>query len=61
MREGDPQYALRLLDDLLTREMDRNSLRLVAIYTGQARLEEIHADIFTQLRKAGLDPAENER
>ena len=60
LREGDPQYALNLLGDLLTREMDRNSLRLVAIYTGEARLEEIHADIFTQLTKAGLDPVENE-
>jgi len=60
LREGDPQYALSLLGDLLTRETDRNSLRLVAIYTGEARLEEIHADIFAQLMKAGLDPEEKE-
>ena len=36
LQDGDPQYALRFLRGLLAGEVDRNSLRLVAIYTGEA-------------------------
>ena len=60
LQEGDPRYALKLLRGLLTGEVDRNSLRLVAIYTGEARLEEIRATVSAELREAGLDPVENE-
>ena len=60
LQEGDPRYALKLLRGLLTGEADRNSLRLVAIYTGEARLEEIRAAVSAELKEAGLDPVENE-
>ena len=61
LQDGDPQYALSLLHDLLTGEVDRNSLRLVAIYTGEARLDEIYAAVFAQLSKSGLDPVEKSK
>ena len=60
LQDGDPRYALTLLRGLLTGEVDRNSLRLVAIYTGEARLEEICAAVSAELKEAGLDPVENE-
>ncbi|MDE2847894.1 MAG: response regulator receiver domain [Gemmatimonadota bacterium] len=61
LQEDDPQYTLRLLYELLTGEADqRNSLRLVAIYTGEARLEDIRAEIVARLKEARLDPCENE-
>ena len=56
LRDGKPQYALKLIQDLLTGEADRNSLRLVAIYTGEAGLEEISATVSEELTEAGLDP-----
>ena len=61
LKEGDPQYALTLLHNLLTGELDRNSLRLVAIYTGEARLEDICTAVIEKLRETGLDPVANER
>ncbi|MDD9980677.1 MAG: response regulator receiver domain [Gammaproteobacteria bacterium] len=60
LQDGDPRYALELLRGLLAGEVDRNSLRLVAIYTGEARLEEICAAVSAELKEAGLDPVENE-
>ena len=60
LQDGDPRYALKLLRGLLAGETDRNSLRLVAIYTGEARLEEICAAVSAELKEAGLDPVENE-
>ena len=59
MQDDDPRYALRLLHDLLTGEEDRYSLRLVAIYTGEARLEDICAAVINELTETGLDPVEN--
>ena len=59
LRDGRPQCALKLLRDLVAGEVDRNSLRLVAIYTGEARLEEICAAVFEELTKAHLDPVED--
>ena len=56
LKDEDRQYALELLRDLLTGEEDRNSLRLVAIYTGDPGLEVIYNSVFTELEKAGLDP-----
>ena len=58
--DGKPQRALKLLRELLAGEGDRNSLRLVAIYTGEARLEEICATVFEELTKAHLDPEKDE-
>ncbi len=60
LKEDEPEFVLDLLQDLLTGESDRNSLRLVAIYTGEARLEEIRAVVFEALKKEGLEPEENE-
>ena len=59
LREGDPNCALNLLRDLLTGEVDRNSLRLVAIYTGEARLEDICEAVSAQLREMQLEPVED--
>lgn len=60
LRNDEPEYALKLLRDLVAGEVDRNSLRLVAIYTGEARLEEICSAIVEELTKAGLNVAANE-
>ena len=60
LKEDDSQFALKLLRDLLAGETDRNSLRLVAIYTGEARLEEICTAVVAKLEEATLDPKENE-
>ena len=60
LQADDPRYALGLLLELLTGEVDRNALRLVAIYTGEARLEDICEEIFAATSEAGLDPKKNE-
>ena len=60
LRDGKPQCTLNLLRDLLAGEVDRNSLRLVAIYTGEARLEEISALIFDELTRGHLDPVKDD-
>ena len=59
LRDGEPQHALKLLRDLLTGEEDQNSLRLVAIYTGEARLGNIREAVFSELKNGGLEPHEN--
>ncbi len=59
LQEDEPKRALELLRDLLTGEADQNSLRLVAIYTGEAGLEEIRADVLAELKEQGLEPDEN--
>ena len=59
LQDGDPQHALSLLRDLVAGEVDRNSLRLVAIYTGEPRLEDIYKTIFDQLKEDRLDPNGN--
>lgn len=56
LREGDPNCAIDLLRDLLSGEVDRNSLRLVAIYTGEGRLEDICEAVFARLGMLQLDP-----
>ncbi len=60
LQDGEPKHTLRLLRDLLDERVDSNSLRLIAIYTGEARLEEICADVFTELQEAELAPSERE-
>ena len=59
LQKEDPEFALKLLHDLLTGEGDRKSLRLVAIYTGESKLEEIYEGVFTRLKDARLKPEEN--
>ena len=56
LKADDPEFALKLLMKILTEEPDRNALRLVAIYTGEAELLRIQGDIFAKLREADLDP-----
>ena len=56
LKDSKPQHALKLIQDLLTGEVDRNSLRLLAIYTGEAGLEEISATVVKELTEAGLNP-----
>ena len=56
LRNDEPQYALELIRGLLTEEADRNSLRLVAIYTGESGVEDISAAVSEELRAARLDP-----
>ncbi len=57
LKDGESRYTLKLIRELLAgEEADRNSLRIVAIYTGEARLEEISTAVFEELQQAGLDP-----
>ena len=60
LKDGDSRYALSLLRDLVAGEIGRNALRLVAVYTGEARLEDICASVVTVLRDTGLEPVKNE-
>lgn len=60
LKDGDPRYALSLLRELVAGEVERNALRLVAVYTGEARLEEICASVVSLLKDTGLEPIENE-
>ena len=60
LRDSEPQHTLKLLRDLLTGEKDRNSLRLVAIYTGEAQLENIGEAVFTELTNGRLEPDKGE-
>ncbi len=59
LRDGSSKYTLKLLRRLLTEEGDRNSLRLVAIYTGEQRLEDIYQKAFDELNKNALDPKDD--
>ena len=60
LQADEPEYALKLLRELLTGEAERNALRLVAIYTGEARLEDIHENVFAELSNSELEPRKNE-
>ena len=55
-KERNPQYTLQLLHNLLTGGGGANSLRLVAIYTGEPQLEQIYEDVFRRLDESGLNP-----
>lgn len=59
LQHDSPDYTLELLGNLLSGEDDRNALRLVAIYTGEARLGEIASRVLIELRSKGLDPEED--
>ena len=56
LKADDPKYALKLLTNILTGETDRNALRLVAFYTGEAGLAAIQEAIVEELAQVGLDP-----
>ena len=60
LRDGNSDYTITLLRRMLTEERDRNSLRLVAIYTGEARLEDIYQIVFDELKNSELDPKDEE-
>ena len=60
LKADEPEFALNLLLRILTDEPDRNALRLVAIYTGEADLPRIQDDISARLREAGLEPQVDE-
>lgn len=60
LQEDEPDFTLKLLRDLLTGEAERNSLRLVAIYTGEPGLADISAKIRAELERLELEPEENE-
>ena len=59
LRDGNYQYTLELLGGLLAGGSDRNSLRLVSIYTGETRLDEICEKVVNTLTNAELDPNPN--
>ena len=57
LKEDDGEYALKLLGNLLTEKQDRNSLRLIAIYTGEERLyEKIYNPVLAKLKEVKLYP-----
>ena len=60
LQDRMPNYTQRLLRNLVAGENGQNSLRLVAIYTGEARLEDIYDKVVVELKRAGVDPKENE-
>ena len=59
LRDDDPQYTLDLLGDLLAGESDRNSLRLVSIYTGEAQLKKVCDGVVEKLTEARLEPVQD--
>lgn len=61
MGEDSPQTTLKLLRNVLTGDDDRNALRLIAVYTGEATLTEISDHIFRQLQELELSPERAER
>ncbi len=60
MQDGTPDYTLKLLKKLLTEEQDRNALRLIAIYTGEADLEGIGRSILHELQTDQLNLKQSE-
>ncbi len=61
LQDGDSKYTLDLFHNLVAENMDdRHALRLIAIYTGEAQLEDICRSIVEKLKETGLDSRENE-
>ena len=56
LKVDDSKYALKLLKSIVTGEVDRNALRLIAFYTGEADLAAIRDDVERELARVGLDP-----
>ncbi|MCY4172930.1 MAG: response regulator receiver domain [Cyanobacteria bacterium MAG CAR3_bin_5] len=59
LQDQKPQRTLTLLGELLAGESDRNSLRLVSIYTGEPNLETVCADVVKKLEEAKLSPVQD--
>ena len=55
LKEEDREFSLDLFARLLTDE-DRNSLRLITFYTGEAALQDIHEKVFSKLEAVNLGP-----
>lgn len=60
LKIGEPEFALNLLARILTEEPDRNALRLLTVYTGEAELDRIQDAIVAMLEEAGLEPEVSE-
>ena len=56
LKDDDREFALKLLTGIVAEGSDRNSLRLVAFYTGEADLPGIQEAIVRTLVDAGLRP-----
>ena len=56
LKDDDREYALKLLKGIVAGESDRNALRLVAFYTGEADLPAIQEAIVETLVDVGLGP-----
>lgn len=56
LKVGEPEFALNLLARILTEEPDRNALRLLTIYTGEAEFDRIQDAIVSRLKTSGLEP-----
>ena len=54
VHEDDGEYSRNLLVQLLSGEVDRHSLRLVAFYTGESRLTEIRDRVIRSLTDADI-------
>ena len=54
LKDNEPKYALDLLESLVSE--NENSLRLIAIYTGEQRIDDIQDQIYEVLKKANLNP-----
>lgn len=59
LKDRGYQYTLELLEKLLAGASDRNSLRLVAIYTGEPTLNKICQYVVDKLSEASLNPEKN--
>ena len=55
LQDDDGKHALDLLENLLTGGEDRNSLRLVAFYTGESRFLDILEKIRDRLTVVGIE------
>lgn len=60
LKVDDRLYALKLLRKLLSKKEDRNALRLVVIYTGEAMLNDIGTIVYNELANADLGPSKDE-
>ncbi|MYK29268.1 MAG: hypothetical protein F4048_11475 [Gammaproteobacteria bacterium] len=60
LQDGDSRYTLKLLGDLLGGKDDRNALRLVVVYTGEARLDDIAEKVLGELQRMNLNPQESD-
>ena len=59
LQDDDGRHALDLLEKLLTGGGDRNSLRLVAFYTGESRFSDILNQIRDRLTGIGIETEAN--